>query len=274
MAVSSHASRWLIAVVLIPVLTVILFLNRPVVFDLVIILAGALALREYYAMVIETPEKRLTALGLLGLVIIMLGARLNFPNAQVIALLAALWLGFLYFLFRYDPLADTSRQLGCFSLGHVYISLFLSLFISLHRLTDGYLWVAFALVVTFAADTAAFYVGRSIGHHPLYVSVSPNKTMEGLAAGILGGGLAALVFTFILLPGRIFWYESILLGMLMGFWGAIGDLFESMLKRSAGIKDSGGLLLGHGGLLDRMDAILFNVPLVYLFVLFRIGAGN
>ncbi|MBW2091356.1 MAG: phosphatidate cytidylyltransferase, partial [Deltaproteobacteria bacterium] len=252
----------------------VLFINQPIVFDLVIILAGIQALREYYAMVIRAPGISLNVVGILGLIIIMLGARFDFPNSQIISLVAALWLGYLYFLFNFDSLEETGRQAGYFSLGHVYISLLLSLFISLHRHVDGYLWITFAAAVTFLADTAAFYVGRSVGRRPLYASVSPNKTVEGLAAGIAGGGLAALASVFILLPGRIFWYEAILLGMFLGFWGAIGDLFESMLKRSAGIKDSGGFLLGHGGILDRMDALLFNVPLVYIFVLYRIGSGS
>ncbi|MBW2140146.1 MAG: phosphatidate cytidylyltransferase [Deltaproteobacteria bacterium] len=274
MAIASHASRWLIAVILLPVLAIVIFLDQPILFDLVVITAGLLALREYYGMVFETPEITLVILGLAGLVLIMLGARVNFPNAHLISLVAALWLGFLYFLFNYNSIKDIAGQVGFFGLGHVYIALFLSFIIRVHRLNDGYLWVAFVLVVTFLADTAAYYTGRSVGRHKLYSSVSPNKTLEGLLAGVAGGGLAALGSVLILLPGRIFWYEAILMGMLMGLWGAMGDLFESMLKRSVGTKDSGSLLLGHGGLLDRMDALLFNIPLIYIFIVFRMGTGS
>jgi len=272
--VSSHASRWLIALILVPVLGAVIFAGQPIVFDLAVILVGILALREYYAMVLGSPGLTLSFIGVLGLVLIMIGAGLNLPGSHIISLVVALWLGFFYFLFHHSSIPEIAAQVGFFSLGHVYISLVLSFLICLYALTDGYLWITFILLVTFLADTAAYYVGQSLGRRPLYTSISPHKTLEGLLAGIIGASLVALASVLILLPGRIFWYEAILLGILMGFWGAMGDLFESMLKRAAGVKDSGGLLLGHGGLLDRVDALLFNIPLVYFFVVFRIGSGN
>jgi len=271
-AVSSHASRWLVTAILLPLIVVVIFLKKPIVFDLAIILVGILALREFYTLLMEPGQDTLFVFGALGLVLIIFGIRLESPAYQLLTIMAALWVGYIYFVINFSVIRDLFGQLGCFSLGHVYISLSLSFFVRLYHLPDGYLWFAYILVVTFLADTAAFYLGRSIGRHALYPAVSPKKTVEGLLGGMIGGGAASLAGICLLLSGRITWYEALIMGMVFGLWGTVGDLFESMLKRAVNVKDSGGLLMGHGGFLDRIDALLFNVPLLYLFVIIRSGA--
>ncbi len=271
MAVSSHTSRWLVSAILLPLIVAVIFLKKPVIFDLVIILIGILALKEFYTIVTGPGENTLFVFGSLGLVLIVAGIRLESVEYQFLILLAALWVGYIYFVINFSAIRDLFRLLGCFSLGHVYISLSISFFARLYHLADGYLWITYVLLVTFLADTAAFYVGRSVGRRPLYPAVSPKKTIEGLLGGMIGGGCASLAGIYLLLSGTITWYEALLLGMVLGLWGTVGDLFESMLKRAAKVKDSGGLLLGHGGFLDRIDALLFNVPLLYLFIIIRVG---
>ena len=108
----------------------------------------------------------------------------------------------------------------------------------------------------------------------LYPAVSPNKTWEGLAGGVIAAAVAGGLYGAWLLP--LAWFEAALAGAVLGLWGAGGDLFESMIKRSAGIKDSGRILMGHGGVLDRVDALLFNAPVVYLLAVWsgaRAGGG-
>jgi phosphatidate cytidylyltransferase len=135
---------------------------------------------------------------------------------------------------------------------------------------DGLAWVIAALVITWANDTAAYFAGRFLGRHKLYPEVSPNKTWEGFAGGLVGsvGGMSiARAFFFPVFTAA----DCLLLGVAGGILGPIGDLCESMLKRAYGVKDSGRIIPGHGGILDRIDALLFNAPLVFVYIKFLRG---
>ncbi len=138
---------------------------------------------------------------------------------------------------------------------------------ALRNLPDGFWWVLCALVITWANDTSAYFAGRFLGKHKLYEEVSPNKTWEGFAGGFVGsiGGLF-IVRAFFFPSMQV--VDCLVLGALGGTLGPIGDLCESMLKRAYGVKDSGALLPGHGGMLDRIDALLFNAPVALLYVQF------
>lgn len=135
----------------------------------------------------------------------------------------------------------------------------------LRGLHQGREWVLFLLAVTFATDTFAFLVGRAVGQRALVPSISPSKTWEGAGGGVIGavGASAAAVYALSL---KVTVAEALLLGALLGAAGQLGDLVESRLKRMAGVKDSGWVLPGHGGLLDRLDSIVFNLAVVYYFV--------
>jgi phosphatidate cytidylyltransferase len=123
-----------------------------------------------------------------------------------------------------------------------------------------------AITTTFANDTGAYFAGRSLGRHKLYPTISPSKTVEG-AVGGLAGGLAPLLVLHAFLPLRLTVTDCLLVAVPASIVGPIGDLVESMIKRSAGVKDSGRLLPGHGGLLDRIDALLFVGAWVYVYVI-------
>jgi len=268
---SAHASRWAVAIVLTPLVLGLLFLAPPLAFDLLVILTGLLAWRELFFLCFDQRPRVLEALGLIGAAVVMIGARLEGAVGQGMALVLAVSMGFLYFLLNYQKTTSIIDSVGRFALSHVYVSLFLSFFLRLRALDHGAEWIFFTLLVTFLGDTVAFYIGRRFGRRPFYPAVSPKKTIEGFWGGLLGSGLSAGLVGGLLLPPA--WFEAALLGIFLGIWGAAGDLFESMLKRSAGLKDSGTLLRGHGGILDRIDALLFNGPLVYLFVMTR-GFGS
>lgn len=130
---------------------------------------------------------------------------------------------------------------------------------------DGVTWMLAVLLGTAACDTGAYLVGSLIGRHKMIPHISPGKTWEGLAGGVLGAVAASLALSGIL---KIGWLPAILLGLLICGAAVLGDLCESLLKRSAGAKDSGNLIPGHGGVLDRIDSILFVLPAVYLFTTF------
>jgi phosphatidate cytidylyltransferase len=131
-------------------------------------------------------------------------------------------------------------------------------------LEEGRIWILFTLVVVYFGDTTAFYVGRAWGKRKLAPKISPSKTVEG-GLGAIGGSIAgALFFRFFFFP-QLHTSHALALAVGVGVVGQLGDLFESLLKRSAQVKDSGTLIPGHGGLLDRIDSVLFASPLVYYY---------
>ena len=121
------------------------------------------------------------------------------------------------------------------------------------------------LCLIWATDTGAYYTGKSIGKHKFAPSISPNKTWEGTVGGLVLALLVAAGFKCFLLPD-LSWLDAGVLALLGGAWGQLGDLFESAFKRSCGVKDSGTLLPGHGGVLDRFDSLVFTAPAYYLYL--------
>ncbi len=156
------------------------------------------------------------------------------------------------------------------ALGLVYIALPITfLFLIAVLEPHGRLWLLLLLIVVWANDTFAYFTGRLIGKHKLSPEISPGKTIEGAVGGLTGGGLVAYVFNYYanLMPAA---HWIIALSIVIGIAGIFGDLGESLLKRSAGVKDSGSLIPGHGGILDRMDSLLFPAPILYYFILWGI----
>lgn len=125
-------------------------------------------------------------------------------------------------------------------------------------------WVILAAALTWVCDTAAYFAGRAFGKHKLYPRISPAKTWEGFAGGMVGTLASAFVVRATILP-VLSVGDCIALGLIAGVTGPVGDLVESMLKRSFGVKDSGHILPGHGGMLDRVDALMVNAPVVYFY---------
>lgn len=148
--------------------------------------------------------------------------------------------------------------------GAVYVGWLLSHLIFVQKLPEGFHFVVLLLVATWSTDTAAYFVGMNLGRRKLAPVLSPKKTVEGAAGGVAGSILAALLVG--LLAPRMAVYHYVILGLLVGIIGQVGDLFESALKRMAGIKDSGAIIPGHGGVLDRFDSLLFTGPAVYYYV--------
>ena len=163
--------------------------------------------------------------------------------------------------------------------GTLYVGWLFGHVVALRGLADGRNWVFFALLATVVSDTMAFFTGGAIGRHKLAPQISPNKTWEGAVAGVVG----AAVFSLLFVPTKLFglnnaihiqgfsYGEAILLGVLVSIFGQLGDLAESLLKRNAKVKDSGILFPGHGGVLDRLDSIIFAGVVVYYFAVLYKG---
>jgi phosphatidate cytidylyltransferase len=166
-------------------------------------------------------------------------------------------------LFTKRPLVETLPAAGISSSGLILVAFPLSYAVRLHGAgTQGPALLLFAMVIIWVGDTAAYFVGRSFGKYKLAPHLSPNKTWEGTVASFLGSLIVAVVFArFMTVP------LPYLLGMAAvgNVAGQVGDLLESAYKRSAGIKDSGSLLPGHGGVLDRIDALILAIPVVWYY---------
>lgn len=180
-----------------------------------------------------------------------------------------LFLAWAWHLIR-GPLPEAPQRTAHLLMAFIYGHGGLTALTALRLLPDGGWWVVAALVITWGNDTLAYFAGRFLGKHKLYPEVSPNKTWEGFAGGFVG----AIGFLFI---QRTFFFpamtvmDCLVLGTLGSILGPAGDLCESMLKRAYGVKDSGKIIPGHGGMLDRIDALIFNAPMVLLYVQFVRG---
>ncbi len=155
--------------------------------------------------------------------------------------------------------------LGTF--GMTYCVLFPNFAVQIVKLDDGPQWFLFLLLVVFFGDTGAYFAGRFLGRNKLMPSVSPNKTWEGAIGGMLASALAGTIFAAIKLP-YVGWLDCILFCIVCGFVAQAGDLLLSLVKRVAHVKDTGGIMPGHGGVLDRLDGLFIACPLVYAFALY------
>ncbi len=172
-----------------------------------------------------------------------------------------LLLAFMY-LFKLGPLDQLIFRLGWQVMGLIYLPLLLGHLVLLRQLPDGRGWVFLVLFAVMACDSLAYFVGSSFGKHKLYPAVSPKKSIEGGLGGLVGSCLGVWLAKVLFLPA-LGAEHVILVGLLIGVIGQVGDLFESLLKRACGVKDSGGIFPGHGGILDRLDSLLFAFPLAY-----------
>ncbi len=249
----------------IPLLVLLILFAGRTLFNIVIWLLAMWGLFEFYAMSLPADrglEKKLAALG---------GSFLVFaPFLDGNFLLALPTFLFLLFaillLFRCREIATVAGQLAFIMLGFAYIPFLLGHVGLVFGLPHGRKWIFLILLIVMCSDSLAYFVGTALGSHKLYPVISPKKSVEGSLGGLAGGLLAVYLARQFFCP-FLTALDCVLLGLLLGILGQIGDLFESMLKRSFGVKDSGALVPGHGGILDRLDSLLFAFPAAYYYAL-------
>jgi phosphatidate cytidylyltransferase len=257
------AARIATAVVLVPPLVLAIKWDEPYAVWGIVFAATLLSLHEYFSMALPDDEVDRWA----GIVFGGGFAALLYwyKPGIAIALPAAVLVPGLWFLFRHGDLTTVTSRLGKTAFGVVYAGLCLTYIAFLKRdLPWGGDWVLIVLMTAFFGDTGAYAAGRLFGRTKLYPAISPGKTRAGAVGGLAGSFLAAVLGNLWFFP-ELGWGHGAAITLVGGALGQCGDLVESMLKRSCGVKDSGKLLPGHGGMLDRIDAVLFIAPWVYLY---------
>jgi len=264
----------------VPLLVIVVWFGRQPGFTILIVVFGVLAALEFYRMVATSKAPPLTYFGLIWTACLIVSRNSDVlslvkPNFDP-ELLTPLLLTSAVILSIIGLLARRQKE-GAFTswawtiAGILYVGWLLSYLVALRGLDNGRNWIFFVLFTTWASDTAAFVIGKKLGRHKLAPNISPGKTWEGALGGILGASIASILFfthTPFQLP-LIYW-QAIALSVLVSILGQVGDLAESLLKRNMGVKDSGKLMPGHGGILDRMDSIVFAGIVVYYYAIWAI----
>ncbi|WKZ31680.1 MAG: phosphatidate cytidylyltransferase [Thermodesulfobacteriota bacterium] len=255
--------------VLIPIIVAIVLYAGPYWILAVSAVIAALAFSEFNALArVDAKDRVFDRLGVASGVIIVLAVYFLGPVFLAPALITLVFLFFFHSMVSGRPLGDSSLDTAHKALGLLYIALPISFITPLRELHQGEWWLLFLLVVVWANDTFALSVGKTLGRHKLSPEISPKKTVEGAIGGIAGGVITGFVFARLAGLGPDY-LDIFALSAGIGLIAIAGDLAESVLKRSAGVKDSGAIIPGHGGMLDRIDSLIFNIPFVYFYLTIR-----
>jgi len=255
------------AAVAIPALLLLIFVAPAWAINVLVGSLGLVALSEYAGMAFrDRGAERVIAVAV-GLVALAAAVAAPAPGAIPTAGLAlAVCVGlFLVVLRNVDP-ATGFRDLAVTLIGALYVGMLLPHFVWLRRLDDGPQWMTFVIATCMASDTGAYFVGKAFGRRRLIPRVSPGKTVEGAVGNVLSGVIIGAAAKWVLLPERGLG-EIVALAVVMSIVGQLGDLSESVMKRTFDTKESGWIFPGHGGVLDRIDSLLFPAALVYYYVL-------
>jgi phosphatidate cytidylyltransferase len=261
-------ARLISVLIMLPIVLAVVVYARPLHFLLALGLVGTLCLHEYFQLTRKMGFHSQPLLGYAAFWVLLIGFYSDrVPQAAVIAVvflacfLAAMW--------QRDSLRESVNGMMSSLLGICYLTFFLypALPVRFHFGNQlGLHWFLILLAVIWVGDTASLFVGRSLGRTLFAPNISPKKTNEGAVGGLLAGVLAGVLlqhFLFTELP--LFHVTAV--ALLLGMFGQLGDLAESMLKRAAEVKDSSHLIPGHGGILDRVDSLLFAFPVLYVYLL-------
>lgn len=266
-----HIKRILTAIAIVIVLAGAIY-GGPTVLAILAAIIGVMAVYEFFYMMGQAygykPFNAICVWSMVTSVAIIVGGNI-WPNRFVFAsLLISFLVGVamtLYFYNRHGKIAIEILKDHVFAT--LYISLPLALGISVISEPNGIAWLFFLFLAVFASDIGAFYVGSFLGKHKLCPKISPNKSVEGAIGGFVVSMVCTLIYQEIWMP-EVSLTQTFPLAFLCAIAAQIGDLFESVIKRSKGVKDSGSILPGHGGVLDRIDSLLLAIPVFYVMKFF------
>jgi phosphatidate cytidylyltransferase len=238
----------------------------PLPFACLLSVFSFIGIYEFYRMALPERTLEIWPAALCGTLMIFI----PFSGGERLALagLTGLFLSFaLLFLLRIRDITTAARDIAYAVLGFLYIPFLLMHLVMLHRTAYGWQWLLVIMLIVMTNDSAAYYTGCAFGKHRLYPLVSPKKSIEGALGGVIGSICGTLLAKFTFFP-QLPLADALVTAVVIGILGQTGDLFESLLKRSFGVKDSGSIIPGHGGVLDRMDSIIFAAPAMYYYVIY------
>jgi len=267
-AASNLASRLATAAVGVPALLALLYFAPA--WGLYVLVAAAVCVGAFELFAMTHPGDRI-AQGVGVVLSLAVSACVYFLNDKALVLLtvllAAPLLGMLVVLWRLGDIKTAALRVTAGGFGPLYVGACLTTLALLKKDHEGYEgagFVVLALGLAWASDTGGYFAGRYLGKRKLYEAVSPKKTIEGSIGGLAGAVLVAVVGHFWFLP-TLPLVGGIVLAVVGAALGQLGDLGESLIKRATGVKDSGAILPGHGGILDRVDALMITSTVVYLY---------
>ncbi len=267
---SNLTIRLLTAAVGIPIILWMLFLAPGLVWTGFVIVASSVAALELAGMT-QKGERVLSA-WLVVATMAMVGIVALVTRADVLmtALFGVVLSGALLALARPDPLPAAAGRMGWLIAGPIYLGGAIGALAKLHHLDNGGTWVVLSMALAWGSDTGGYFAGRAFGRHKLYEKISPKKTVEGSIGGLATVVAFALVMKALWMP-ELSWVHAVVLALVAGAVGQAGDLCISVIKRSMGVKDSGNIIPGHGGLLDRIDALMFTAIVTHLYAYWVLG---
>ena len=273
MALTNRTQRILVAIISIPVLIFLTYIG-DIPFLLLSICIGVFAFFEFSKMIVGKNIYANLPIGILSVTAIMINTYTAITDFSVIVFASVILL-LITELFRNN--GSAINNLGASLLGIFYIGLFASSLVGLREFFKYseilYTEAGYLIISIFASiwvcDSAAYFIGSAIGKHKLFPRVSPKKSWEGAIAGFVFA-VVTLIAARELFLDILSLTDTLIIGIIIGLFGQVGDLVESLVKRDAGVKDSSSIIPGHGGIFDRFDSILFSVPMVYLYFYFFI----
>ncbi len=262
-------ARVISAVIFIPILLFVIWRTPPIYFSALILAAAVLGILEFKNIAEHVGLKVGAVQSIAAAVGVMVAFYWQRPDCILATFVALVIVEMIIQLFTSQDLSKALAGAAGTIFGVSYIAILGGYLVWLRLVPNGGVHLSAKLIsvfflIVFAGDTGAYYAGRTFGKHKLAPRISPGKTVEGLIGGLCANVLAAIIAHYTFFP-ELNVVTAIPLALLMGGLGVLGDLCESMLKRGANVKDAAKIIPGHGGVLDRLDSILFNAPVLYFY---------
>ncbi|MCJ7662661.1 MAG: phosphatidate cytidylyltransferase [Desulfobacterales bacterium] len=265
--------RLLTALIIVPPFLLVIRFGPPYILAIMVSVFAILGLSEFYQMTLpkEGTGRKIGAIAL-GAVLCAL-----FQWASYVAIILFLAVIIVALFFGYAVLSQELSMLpsriGIIFLGIIYVPFLLSHITLINKLPQGVFWVLLLVATVWIGDTFALAIGSWLGRHKLSPRISPHKTIEGFVACFVGAILTVFACRSLFFPTLLI-ADALMVATGIALFGQLGDLSESMIKRGAKVKDSGTLIPGHGGMLDRLDSFLFAAPFLYYFLIYKMFPGG
>ena len=265
--------RFASALFIIPPFLLLIRFGPPYTLSIMVTVASVLGLYEFYHMTLSE-KGAVGKIAGIALGIVLCGLFQWAPYGAVVLFLAVVIVAlFLGYAFSSEEFSVLPNRMGITVLGIIYVPFMLSHVTLINKLPQGVFWVFLLLAAAWVGDTFAYVIGSWWGRYKLSPRISPHKTIEGFFACFVGAILTVFACKALFLLTLTI-ADALAVGSGIALFGQLGDLSESMIKRGAKVKDSGALIPGHGGMLDRVDSFLFAAPFLYYFLLYKMFAGT